>query len=217
MHFIKNKHRSANGVILYRPSIRVWDQIETDMRQNHPGSAYNDIRSLLIFRPMTVSNMTWVRDILIAVEQRRQRVERWPEGSTDIENNVCTLVTNCFSLHESVILVFILINTRITFDWAQKQFVTREHTLFHFLQDITNPQMTIQTTLFTHRARVSLARFSFCWWRHNGLLMTSQWPNNCDAITWIVISNSLDIDFIHGDIHGRSCKKLGFMVLARQW
>ena len=25
---------------------------------------------------------------------------------------------------------------------------------------------------------------------------------------WQVISNSLDIDFIHGDIHGRSCKKL---------
>ena len=33
------------------------------------------------------------------------------------------------------------------------------------------------------------------------------WPDNCDAITWIVIFNSLDIDFIHGDIHGRSCKK----------
>ena len=27
-------------------------------------------------------------------------------------------------------------------------------------------------------------------------------------ITWIVISNSLDIDFIHGDIHGRSCKNV---------
>ena len=24
---------------------------------------------------------------------------------------------------------------------------------------------------------------------------------------WTLISNSLDIDFIHGDIHGRSCKK----------
>ena len=30
-----------------------------------------------------------------------------------------------------------------------------------------------------------------CWWRHNNQ----------------TISNSLDIDFIHGDIHGRSCKK----------
>ena len=55
-------------------------------------------------------------------------------------------------------------------------------------------------------SRVSLAQFSFCWWRHNRLLMTSQWLDNCDAITWIMICNSLDIDFIHGDIRGRSCK-----------
>ena len=45
-----------------------------------------------------------------------------------------------------------------------------------------------------------------CWWRHNRLAITSQWPDNCDASTWQVISNSLDIDFIHSDIHGRSCK-----------
>ena len=57
---------------------------------------------------------------------------------------------------------------------------------------------------------VSLARFPLCWWRYNWLLMTSQWPDNCDAITWIVISNSLDIDFIHDDIHGRSCKKFKY-------
>ena len=36
--------------------------------------------------------------------------------------------------------------------------------------------------------------------------MTSQWPGNCDTNTWQVIFNSLDIDFIHGDFHGRSCK-----------
>ena len=43
------------------------------------------------------------------------------------------------------------------------------------------------------------------------LLMTSQsiaddvtMTKNCDAITWIMISNSLDIDFVHG----RSCKKM---------
>ena len=63
-----------------------------------------------------------------------------------------------------------------------------------------------KTTSFTRRPRVSLARFSFCWWRHNRLL-TSQWLDNCDAITWIVISNTLNIDYIHGDIHGQSCKK----------
>ena len=39
------------------------------------------------------------------------------------------------------------------------------------------------------------------------LLMTSQW-HNCDTITWIMISNSLETDIIHGDIHGRSCKKI---------
>ena len=48
---------------------------------------------------------------------------------------------------------------------------------------------------------------SFCWWRYNRLLMKSQWPDNCDAITWIMIFNSLDINFIHGDFHGLSCKK----------
>ena len=62
----------------------------------------------------------------------------------------------------------------------------------------------IKTTIFSHRLYVSLARFLFCWWRHNRLLMMSQWPDNCDSITWILISNLLDIDFIHG----RSCKKV---------
>ena len=99
------------------------------------------------------------------------------------------------------------INIQITLEWAQKRFVTRVHALFYFLHDKMNPEMTIKTTSFTHRPRVSLARCSFCWRRHNRLLMTSQWPDNCDAILWIVISYSLDIDFIHGDILGRSCKK----------
>ena len=67
--------------------------------------------------------------------------------------------------------------------------------------------MTIKTTIFTHRPCVSPARFSFFWWRHTRLLMTSQRPDKCAAITWIVIYNSLDIEYIHGDIHGRSWKK----------
>ena len=75
------------------------------------------------------------------------------------------------------------IDSKITLVWAQKHFVTRVHTLFYILHDITNPQMTIKTTIITHRPRVSLAGFSFCWWRHNRLLMTSRWPDNCDAIT----------------------------------
>ena len=105
------------------------------------------------------------------------------------------------------------INTKRTLEWAQKQFITRAHTLFYFFHDKTNPSMTIETAIFTHRPRIPLARFSFYWWRHTRLLMTSQWPDNCDAIAWIMISNSLDIDFIHGDIHGRSCKKPPFMPL----
>ena len=35
------------------------------------------------------------------------------------------------------------------------------------------------------------------WWCHD-------WLCNCDACTWKVISNSLDINFIHGDIHVRN-------------
>ena len=67
-----------------------------------------------------------------------------------------------------------------------------------------------KTTIFTHRRRVSLVRFSSWWWRHNRLLMMSQWPDSCDAITWIMISSSINIDFIHGDIHGRSFKDVYF-------
>ena len=67
-----------------------------------------------------------------------------------------------------------------------------------------------KTTIFTHRPCVSHTRFSFCWWCHNRMLMTSQWPDNCDVITRIIISNSLDIDFINDDIQGRSCKNVNY-------
>ena len=38
--------------------------------------------------------------------------------------------------------------------------------------------------------------------------MTSHWPNYCDASTWKVKSNSLDIDFIHRIILGRSWNRV---------
>ena len=79
------------------------------------------------------------------------------------------------------------INTKITHERVQKQLVTRVYTSSYFLHDATNPKVTIKMTIFTHHPCVSLTRFSFCWWRHNRLLMTSQWPDNCDAITWIVL------------------------------
>ena len=97
------------------------------------------------------------------------------------------------------------INTKITHEWAQKQFVTRVHTLSYFSHNITNPWMTIKMKIFTHRPRVSLIWFSFCWWRHNpdDITMTRQlWRDHVNSAI------SLDIDFIHSDIHGRLCKKL---------
>ena len=63
---------------------------------------------------------------------------------------------------------------------------------------------------FTHRPHVSLTWFTFCFLHHSWLLMTAQLPDSCDVSTWKMISNSLDIDFIHSDIHGRSCNKMGF-------
>ena len=77
--------------------------------------------------------------------------------------------------------------------------------------------MTIKTTIFTRHPRVSLAQLLFCRWRHNRLLMTSQWSGNYNVITLIVISTSLDIGFIHGDIHGRSCKNHISPIIGYLW
>ena len=33
-----------------------------------------------------------------------------------------------------------------------------------------------------------------------------------DDVTWKAISNEFDIDFIHGDIHGWSCKNVYFII-----
>ena len=43
-----------------------------------------------------------------------------------------------------------------------------------YLKAKTGPVMMIKTTIFTHPPHVSLAQSSFCWWRHNQLLMMSQ-------------------------------------------
>ena len=69
--------------------------------------------------------------------------------------------------------------------------------------------MMLRIRIFTHYpvshslALCSADDVTIDWrWRH------AQWSDNCDANTWQVISNSLDIDFIHGDIDCQSCKKL---------
>ena len=85
--------------------------------------------------------------------------------------------------HDSVILKFILVNTKITLEWGHKQFVTTVHTLFYIILDIVKPYMTIKRRS-SHINCVTLALFKFCWWRNNVLLMTSQWnhaTDNCDA------------------------------------
>ena len=86
------------------------------------------------------------------------------------------------------------INTKLTLEWAQKQLVTRVHTLLYFYLFLTRQNKSINDD------------------ENDDLNPSSQWPDDCDAITWIVISNSLDIAFIHGDIHGRSCKKFSFVL-----
>ena len=54
--------------------------------------------------------------------------------------------------------------------------------------------MTIKTTIFTNRPHVSLARFLFCRWRHNRLLITSQWPDNCDAVRFCWVPSHCGIE-----------------------
>ena len=88
------------------------------------------------------------------------------------------------------------INTKITLELARKLFVTKVHTFILFLTRNNEPTNDDKTTIFINCPYGSRARSMFCRWRHNRLRMMSLWPDNCDAITWIVIYNSLDIDFL---------------------
>ena len=76
-----------------------------------------------------------------------------------------------------------------------------------FLTWYTTQSMTMKSVIVIHCLHFPLPLFMFCWWHHNRLLMMSQLPDICDATTWQVISNSLDINFIHGIFHSQSCKK----------
>ena len=79
---------------------------------------------------------------------------------TFIKNNVCALVTNCL---------------------CDPKWYSSEHTHSHESIYITLFQTRHNESInddkkaiLIHRPRVSLVRFTFCWWRHNRLLMTSQ-------------------------------------------
>ena len=136
-----------------------------------------------------------------------------PHWVRNIENNACSRVNNGFSAHERVFLVFISRvakqrgnyyqnNTRVSAETVRHEstyiiwFLTRHN---ESINDFENDELYTSSPCLTRSVFVLMT---------SRLLMTSQWPDNYDAITWIVISNSLDIDFIHGDIHDRSCKKL---------
>ena len=115
-----------------------------------------------------------------------------------------------FFAHERVILVFFSscaavgeMNTMIPLEWTH-EFVTRVHNLF-LAQN--NEPTNDEKRRSMNTVPVSLARYTFCWWRHNRLLIAFQWPDYYETRTWKVPSISLDIDFIHGEIHGCSCKK----------
>ena len=88
-------------------------------------------------------------------------------------------------------------NTKITLEWAHQQFIMTVHTLFYFLHDMSTYMMIKKDDFRAPTWSVYiLVRASQlivqCWW----------WRQNCRAHTWKVISNSSDIDFIHGDIDG---------------
>ena len=99
----------------------------------------------------------------------------------------------CCDVHEWI--------KRLSWTWIWWSFRTRNMNEYN---DTTYPLIMIKMTIFIHRPYVSLPQCAYCWWHHNQLLM-SQWWDNCDVSTWILISNSLGIDYIHGDIHGRLC------------
>ena len=77
--------------------------------------------------------------------------------------------------------------------------------------------MTTKTTIFTHRPRVSLARFPLCWWRHNRLLMTSRWLNNCDAIMWILVSCFSCHRYVHRNCTGLTNVDFELAVSNTTW
>ena len=74
------------------------------------------------------------------------------------------------------------------------------------------PKNNNRKTIYTHQHRASLVLFTF-WWCHNWLCNSGDDVTNDLVIVtraWKLISNSLDIVLIHGDIHDRSCKNHQF-------
>ena len=130
-------------------------------------------------------------------------------GSISIDRyRIMHVLEGCFDVYFPSYEATRETDSKITLEGSHEQFLTRIHALYHFLHDTTKPSMTIKTTIFTHRPCVSFAYVAFCLWRHDRLRITSQWPDNCDASTWQVISNSPPVRLLkvnHISIYS-SCK-----------
>ena len=129
-------------------------------------------------------------------------------------------MANCFYVHheECYFGVYFTrceatreINTKITFEWAQKQFVATVHALFYFLHDMMNSNMTI-----------SFAEFTFYWSR----LSQSIADDVTNAIDEATILTPVREQrylthwyrFYSRHIQDRSCKKLRYqMAWHRCW
>ena len=206
-HYIKNRselpsakmryHENSFGELAKCNEIQPWDPIpespiEIHLKLKSHKEYFLSVTSFLHFRAV-VRCKTLSKDSSTIMDGTG--IEICLSRMTDaIQNNVWTRLVNCLWAHEMAIM---------TLERAHKHLDTRVHTLVYFSRDKTNPQMTIKTAIFTHRPRVSLARFTLGWWCHNRLLWTSHWPDNWDTTTWKMISNSLDINFIHDDIQDR--------------
>ena len=130
-----------------------------------------------------------------------------------IENNACTQVTNCFSAHKRVILVFSKLrsikgnkhqnNTRVSAETVRHEstyiilFLTRHN---KSINDDKNDNLYTSSPCLTRSVFVLLMTSQSI---ADNVTMTRQY----DVIMWVVISNSLYMDFIHSDIHGLSYKK----------
>ena len=89
------------------------------------------------------------------------------------------------------------INNKITLEWAHEQLVARVHTLFHFLQNEYIHDIVPVSHLLGLRSADDVT--IDWWWLHNNQKIVTRARE--------VISDSLDIDFIHGNIQDRSCKR----------
>ena len=105
-------------------------------------------------------------------------------------------------------------NTKITLNWVQKNISSQDYVHYLFLtwhDEFINDDKI--DDLHTSSPCLTRSVYDRLMTSHR-LLRTSHWSHNCDAITWNVISSSLNIDFIHGDFHDWSWMEIYFRMCA---